>query len=175
MVLVDATPEAIADDPGAKAGFAVSSAIAAALKTLSPVGLPRVLLRANAMPLYPEQKLFRNHITADGYQRWQDAVCRSIAGATAAELRSVLPSVDNARRTRDTASEPEFGELPVAVLGSNAFGDKWLAWQRELREQSTDNTFIETGTRSHNIHMRHPDLVADAIREVAHRSGSSRA
>ena len=106
MVLVDATPEAIADDPGVKAGFAVSSAIAVALKALSPVGLPRALLRTHAMPLYPERKAFRNDVTVDAYQAWQDAVCRSIEGATAAELRSVLPTVIDARRSSDAESRP---------------------------------------------------------------------
>ncbi len=171
-MLVDATPEAIAEDPGVKAGFAVSSAIAAALQALSAVGLPRFLLRANAMPLYPEQKVFRQDVTADGYRRWQDGVCRSIAGATAAELRSVLPSVDDARRAPHRTSEPAFMALPVVVLASSAFGDKWLAWQRELSERATDHVFAATGTRSHNIHMRHPDRVVDAIRQVAQQTNS---
>jgi hypothetical protein len=50
LVLVDATPEAVADDPGVKVGFMVTRVAAAAFRTLGPFGFTRLLLVWSAMP-----------------------------------------------------------------------------------------------------------------------------
>ena len=127
------------------------------------------------MPLYPEQRQFRADITDDDYRRWQDAVCRSIAGATAAELRSVLPTVNDARRAQ--TRHPVLSSVNSRSWCSAATRSVTNGWRgnAELADRSSAATFVATGTRSHNIHQRHPDLVADAIRKVTHRSDSSRA
>ncbi len=166
LVLVDATPEAVANDSGVKTGFAISSGLATALKTLSPLGVPRLMLRAKAMPLYPEARQFRADITPDEFARWETAVCQSIAGNTGPELRSVLKVVVDATESADTRS-PELGDLPLTVLASNAFGEKWIDWQRALTTLSTNAEFDATAMRSHNIHQRHPELLAELIERAA--------
>ena len=50
LVLIDATPPAIADDPGVRAGFLISAVLATILKLLAPFGVTRALLAAGAMP-----------------------------------------------------------------------------------------------------------------------------
>jgi hypothetical protein len=174
-VLVDATPEAVADDPAVKAGFLVSGAMASVLKALSPFGLVRLLLVVGKMPLYPEQKLFRSAVPAAGYRQWIADVCRGFAGAAGQELRSVLPAAAEARRRRAGLPAPEFGDLPLGVLTSHAWGDRWIGMHRELATRSRSSFHQVTEDRSHNIHIRHPGLVADAVRDVASRARSTAA
>lgn len=167
LVLVDATPEEVAGDPGVKAGFVASSISARILKILSPFGVPRLLLALQRMPLYPEQPAFRKIISEAEYRRWTASVCGNVAGAAGAELRSVLPAVDEAAQSRAGVKGAKFGDLPLDVLASRAFGDKWIAWQRAMAQRSTRSSYQVTETKSHNIHLRHPDLVIEAVRKIA--------
>ncbi len=57
--------------------------------------------------------------------------------------------------------------LPAVLLASQAFGPKWSARQRELAESIPGCRLIETGSRSHNIHMRHRDRVIEAVTDLA--------
>jgi pimeloyl-ACP methyl ester carboxylesterase len=97
LILVDATPEAVADDPGVKVGFMVTRAAAAVFKALGPFGLMRLLLECFAMPAYPEQRQFRAVVTEQDYRRWIAAVCRDFAGAACQELASVITSAKQAQ------------------------------------------------------------------------------
>src|SRR5690349_19098439 len=167
LVQVDATPEAIAGDPGVKAGFLASGMMASMIKALAPFGFVRFLLALGKLPLYPEQGLFRAQVTDEDYQYWTAAVCRDLAGAAGAELRSVLPAAAEAQWRRVGVAAPELGDLPLGVLTSLAWGQKWVDMHRELATRSRSSFHRITGDRSHNIHMRHAALVADAIRDVA--------
>jgi pimeloyl-ACP methyl ester carboxylesterase len=167
LVEVDATPEAIADDPGVKAGFLASGMMASMLKALARFGFVRFFLALGKLPLYPEQGLFRAQVTDEDYQYWSAAVCRDLAGAVGAELRSVLPAAAEAQPRRAGVAVPELGDLPLGVLTSLAWGRKWVDMHRELATRSRSSFHRITGDRSHNIHMRHAALVVDAISDVA--------
>ena len=57
--------------------------------------------------------------------------------------------------------------VPLAVIASSAFGDKWVSWQREIATLSAKGSFTFTGTKSHNIHLRHAAAVTAAVGEIA--------
>jgi hypothetical protein len=153
-----------------KAGFLASGAMASVFKALVPFGLVRLLLVLGKMPLYPEQILFRSAVSADDYRQWIAAVCRDFAGAAGQELRLVLPTAAEAQRRRAGLPAQQFGDLPLGVLTSHAWGDKWIETHRELARRSRSSFHQITSDRSHNIHIRHPDLVADSVRNVADRA-----
>ena len=88
-------------------------------------------------------------------------------GSAGAELRSVLPAAAQEQQRRARLAAPELDELPLGVLTSHAWGEKWVNMHRELATRSHSSFHRITSDRGHNIHMRHPDLVADAIRDVA--------
>jgi hypothetical protein len=54
----------------------------------------------------------------------------------------------------------------VAIVSSKAFGYKWVSWQRDLAKLSPDSSFTFTGTKSHIIHLRHPDIVTNTITKI---------
>jgi pimeloyl-ACP methyl ester carboxylesterase len=169
LVQVDATPEQVADDPGVKIGFAVSGMLASAFKALAPIGVVRLLLRLRAFPLYPEQRAFETQLTADQRRTWVASVRRDMGpgGAAGPELRSVLPAAREAQRRLAGIAQPQFGDLPLAVLSGHAWGgEKWVGMHRELAARSRVSTHHVFEDRFHNIHMQHPDAVIDAIDEV---------
>jgi pimeloyl-ACP methyl ester carboxylesterase len=171
LVQVDATPEDVAEEPGVKVGFALSGALATALKALAPLGLVRLLLRLRALPLYPEQRTFEAQLTADRRAAWRDAVHRSMGpgGATGPELRSVLPCAREAQRLLHGVAQPQFGDLPLAVLTSRAWGDTWVDMQRRLVDRSRAATHTVFDDRHHNVHLAHPDAVVHAVADVIQR------
>jgi hypothetical protein len=175
LVLVDATPEAIAGDPGVRAGFLASGMMASVFKALAAFGFVRLLLALGKMPLHPEQRLFRTQVSEEDYRHWIAGVWRDFAGAAGAELPSVLPAAVEAERRRAGLAAPEFGDLPSGVLTSRAWGQRWVEMHRELATRSRSSFHRITGDRSHNIHMRHAELVADAIRDVANAAAPAQA
>jgi len=97
LVLLDSTPEAVADDRGVQVGFIASSIAARLLKALTPVGFTRLLLRAQKMPVYPEQAQYQAAVSPQQYDRWMTMVCRSFGRGAGAELRSVIPTAADAK------------------------------------------------------------------------------
>jgi hypothetical protein len=87
-------------------------------------------------------------------------------GATGRELRSVLPCAREARRRLDGTAQPQFGDLPVAVLTSRAWGRKWLEMHRGLAARSRVRSHVVSDDRYHNIHMAHPDAVVEAPTDI---------
>jgi len=166
LVLVDATPDAIAQEAGVKAGFAASGIAASILKASAPLGILRLLIRSGAMPLYPEQRRFRRLISDEEYREWIDAVVSSFSRGAGAELRPVLPAAHVAHEQEAALERPQFGDLPLAVLTSHAYGDTWIAMQSELPKRSRHSIHRVTDDRSHDIHMKHPDLVIEAVKTV---------
>lgn len=63
--------------------------------------------------------------------------------------------------------------VPLAVIASKAFGDKWVSWQREIATRSAKGSFTLTGTKSHNIHLRHAAAVTAAVGEIASPAGTN--
>lgn len=169
LVLVDATPEQAGHDRAVTAGFAVSGGLARLLRAGSRVGLTQLLLRLRLMPAYPEQRQWERHLSKEERRTWRSAVARSFRHAAAAELCGV-PAAARTARDLFGRSEPKdaarFGDLPLAVVSSAAYGRKWSAWQDDLARSSRWSCHLRTGDRSHNIHLRHPDLVVHAVRQV---------
>ena len=161
LVLIDATPPAIADDPGVRAGFLISAVLAKALKLLAPFGVTRALLALGAMPLYPEQRTFRRLATREAYRRWIAAVDASFAGNAGKELAAVLHAA--AHFASLSTAVPG---VPVALVHSRAYGKRWEQMQRDVARDLQTVTTHATGAARHNIHMTRPDLVAQAIKDV---------
>lgn len=161
LVLVDATPPAIAKDRGVRAGFAASAVLAKVLKALAPIGLTRALLAARIMPLYPEQRAFQAAADAEAYRRWVAAVVQSFAGNAGRELAAVLPGA--AHLSGRVTQAPS---VPVAVVHSRAYGAKWEQMQRDVAAELNARATYATDASHHNIHMTRPDLVAAAIEDV---------
>jgi pimeloyl-ACP methyl ester carboxylesterase len=176
LLLVDATPAPARNDAAVKLGMSASVLAARVLQTASPVGLTRLLLVNQMLPWYPEQAGFRATVTEADYRRWLADVCTVFrTGYAARELSAVLSVLRKEVDSAGRANPPRFGALPLGVLTSSAFGDKWVAWQRELAAESTSSFHWRTGTAAHNIHLRDPKLTVAAIREVLHRAASERA
>jgi pimeloyl-ACP methyl ester carboxylesterase len=169
LVLLDSTPEAVADDRGVQAGFVASGLAARLLKLLTPLGFTRLLLRWQKMPLYPEQSRYRAAVSPAEYDRWMTMVCASFARGAGAELRSVIPTAAHAKKLLTGHTIP----VPVAVIASSAFGGKWVGWQHEIAALSATGSFTFTGTRSHNIHLRHLAAVTAAVGEIASPAGTN--
>ena len=94
-------------------------------------------------------------------------MCHSFAdGAAANELGRTVRAAEEAKKLREGATDPQFGDLPLGVLTSLAFGDKWIQWHREMAARSTNSFHRITDTKAHNIHLRNPDTVIDAIRQL---------
>ena len=163
LVLVDPTPPQIADDRAAKAGFAAAMAMAHLLKMLTPLGVTAALMAVNRLPLYPEQRCLRRQLSGRDYEQWTASVRRSVARGAAAELASVATAAGQARTLSNNP------ELPVSIVASSAYGPRWTQWQEGLARQHLHSTYRSTGTKSHNIHLRHPDLVGEAIRGLVSR------
>src|SRR4051795_10877869 len=177
LVQVDATPEAVTDDPGVRVGFAVSGVLASVLKVPAPLGLVRLLLELRAFPLYPEQRTFEAQLSPDRRRAWIDAVDRSMGpgGAAGPELRSVLSCAREAQQRAAGVVQPPFGDLPLAVLSSHAWGgDKWVGMHRELAARSRAGSHRVFDDRFHNIHMAHPDAVVDAVDEILQSASPAR-
>src|SRR4051794_16259206 len=121
------------------------------------------------MLTYTEPRHLRTRRTREEQRAWRSAVARSFRHGAAAELSSV-PSAARAAvglfAATDPAEGPRFGDLPVAVVSSAAYGPRWEAWQAELAAGSRWRVHTCTGDRSHSVHLRHPDLVADALLQV---------
>jgi pimeloyl-ACP methyl ester carboxylesterase len=160
LVLVDATPPHAADARSVAAGLAASAHVVETLARTRRVGVVRALVRARMHPLYPEQR----HIPMTFAQRasWADAVVQATTPAAAAELSSVH------RLTRLVAADPP-PHVPALVVASSAYGPRWVRWQHEVAD-TLGARLVLSGDRSHNIHLRHPDLVAEAVSAV-HAAG----
>ena len=178
LVQVDATPEAVAGDRGVRIGFAASGVMASVFKTLAPFGVIRLLLRLHAFPLYPEQRAFEALVSSDRRQEWIESVVRSMGpgGAAGSELRSVLACAHEAQRRVSGVVQPQFGDLPMAVLSSHAWGgDWWVGMHQELAARSLASTHRVFDDRLHNIHMAHPDAVVGAIGDILDAAGTGSA
>ena len=91
LVQVDATPEAIAGDPGVKVGFLASGMMASMFKALARLGFVRFLLALGKLPLYPEQGLFRAQVTDEDYRYWTAAVVVTSPAPPAANCARYCP------------------------------------------------------------------------------------
>ena len=98
-------------------------------------------------------------------------VCASFARGAGGELRSVIPTAAQAKKLLAGHTIP----VPLAVIASSAFGDKWVSWQHEIASLSAKGTFSFTGTKAHNIHLRHAATVTAAVGETASPAGTNNA
>jgi hypothetical protein len=93
------------------------------------------------------------------------AVACSFRNGAAAELRAVPAGARAvAPLLRPAHGRPLFGDRPVGVVSSAAYGPRWDAWQAQWAAISRRSVHGRTGDRFHDIHLRHPDRVLDAVR-----------
>ena len=62
--------------------------------------------------------------------------------------------------------QPLFGDLPLAVLTSRAWGEQWVDLQRSLAARSHVASHTVFDDRHHNVHLAHPDAVVQAVAGV---------
>ena len=159
LVLLDPTPPQAGQLRAVSAGMHASAAALDLMRLLAPAGIPSLLLRTGLHPLYPEYRHAARALPPSARHAWAQAVADAARRGVAQELRAV-PSV--AREASETLTPPE---VPSIVLASNAYGPTWLQWQQTTAEELGAELWL-TGDRSHNIHLRHPELVARAVRAV---------
>ncbi|MCR6491124.1 alpha/beta fold hydrolase [Cellulomonas sp. P24] len=160
LVLLDPTPPQAGELRAVSAGMHASAAVLDLMRLLAPTGVPTLLLRTGLHPLYPEHRAAARAMPPSARHAWRHAVADAARGGGAQELRAV-PSI--AREAREVLTPPEVQSI---VLASNAYGPTWIEWQQTTADELSAELW-RTGDRSHNIHLRHPDLVARAVRVVA--------
>ena len=160
LVLVDPTPYQAADRRSIAAGMNASAAALDLMRLLRPTGLPGLLLRIGLHPLYPEYPCAARTLPPGPRHAWREALAKGADRHGSAELRRV------ASIARQAAAAPASPNVPSLVVASNAYGRTWAAWQRQLADD-LGCPLWESGDRSHNIHLRHPRLVARAVRLLA--------
>jgi hypothetical protein len=163
VVLGDATPPQAGGDPMVAAGFAVAGALARALRAGTRSGVTQLLLRLGLVPGYPGRRRLRRRLGPGGYRDWRAAVVRGFGHGAAAELRAV-PAV--ARAAAPLLDPGALGGLPLGVVSSAAYGPKWETWQGQWTTGARWHVHTRTGDRYHDVHLRHPELVVDVVRQV---------
>jgi pimeloyl-ACP methyl ester carboxylesterase len=167
LVLVDATPPQAGRDRAVTGGFAVAAVIARLLQAGTWIGLTQLLLRLRLVPAYSGQRRLQERSTEEEYRSWRAQVTRSFRRGAVAELRGVPAAARSWEEPTGPGGEGRlFGDLPLAVVSSSAYGPRWETWQSALAERSHRSVHHRTGDRSHDIHLRHPDLVVRAVRQV---------
>ena len=64
------------------------------------------------------------------------------------------------------AAAKSFGDLPLVVLSGDHHPAPYANWQRDLAQLSSRGLQLLAGDCGHWIHLEHPDLVTEAIRQV---------
>jgi pimeloyl-ACP methyl ester carboxylesterase len=169
MVMVDSSHEELLHDKQFRQGFAALGIALKLFKFLSPVGLPRFLGEAlGVVPQYPELKYYRPQLSSDEYRQFAAVAYRNLTrdggflefGATWAILEEA------ARLWQRGGAEPQFGDLPMAVLTNPGFGEDWIAKHRELAARSSGSFHLISDRAGHSIQMARPELVVEAIQRV---------
>lgn len=169
MVFVDSTHEFLVDDRKFKQGFAFLGLMLRIMKVLSPIGLPRFLGEVlKVMPMYPERSAYAGQLSPAEYRLWAASVYRNTAreggikefGAVDAILQTA------AAQRKPDSEQPQFGDLPIAVLTNPGFGEQWGEMHRELAGRSRNSIHRISDRKGHNLHLLRPDLVIDAVRHV---------
>lgn len=158
LVLVDATSSRAATSRLARAalGAATLGLDVAAGFAASPLG--RWVIARDVVPMIPEQRAFGRALDAERYAAWREDVRAGIADGTAAnELEAVVPAA--ARATALPAG------LPVAVVHSAGLTRLLERPASSATRRVADVT--STGDHFHNIHLVHPQAIADAVVAVA--------
>ncbi|MCB2175709.1 MAG: alpha/beta hydrolase [Actinomycetales bacterium] len=165
LVLVDATPYQAAGRRSIALGMHASATALDLTRALRPTGVPSALLRAGLHPLYPEYPAAARALPPGARRDWRQALVAGADRYGAAELRQ-MPSI-----IRQAATAPTRPRVPTIALASSAYGPTWAAWQRRTA-QDLNCPLWETGDRSHNIHLRHPRLLAHAVCQLAADPGA---
>ncbi len=160
LVLVDATPDQAAGRRSITLGMHASATALDLMRALRPTGVPGALLRAGLHPLYPEYPAAARALPPGTRTGWRQALLAGADRHGAAELRQA-PSI-----IRQAADAPARPRVATIALASSAYGPTWTAWQRRTAHD-LNCPLWETGDRSHNIHLRHPHLLALAVRHLA--------
>ncbi|MGN6325223.1 alpha/beta fold hydrolase [Pseudolysinimonas sp.] len=159
LVLVDATSSRAAASPMARTVLGSAALGLRLAKPLARTPLGCVLLDRDAVRFVPRQRSLRQELGAEGYAAWCAEIRRGIAdGTAAAELAAVVPTAARAAGLTPTSA-------PIAVVHSRS-----LTRRLERPAATTTRRAIHvTDTRDgfHNIHLVHPEAIADAVRVIA--------
>ncbi|HEX5565223.1 MAG TPA: alpha/beta hydrolase, partial [Sporosarcina sp.] len=170
LVFLDSTHESLKDDAKFKQGFAVIGFMLKILRLASPFGIPRFLgnvlgvipMFANELPYYKQQ------LNTEEYKQWKGNVYSIFAGRTAGlEFKGAWPHLDAAADHLQNSSEnPQFGDLPIAVVNNPGFGAQWTEMQKELASRSSNSIHKISDRKGHSLQMPRPEYVIEAIEHV---------
>jgi pimeloyl-ACP methyl ester carboxylesterase len=163
LVLLDATPDRLAESAVLRRGFGLFVLLGALVRALAPVGLVRALFRLGASPLYPDQRHFESMLDDGARRSWRSEVEREVRGGMVPELKSVLPVSREARRELAVSSFPA---VPVTLVTSSTYPAVWIRLHEEIARRYARSRHLLTGDRSHYIHMRNVDLTVEAVEDV---------
>jgi pimeloyl-ACP methyl ester carboxylesterase len=165
LVLVDSTPEAVADSGPVRKGFAALRGVLVFLSWASRLGFVRIPGEIfGIIPLFPERPQFQRQVAPRDYALWKADAYRNLAGNAHREYPALFTL---AQACVPAALPGQFGDMPIAVLASPTYGPQWLDWQRELATRSRQSSFWVSPVRGHNVQMTSPEAVVEAIHQVA--------
>ncbi|HYK74293.1 MAG TPA: alpha/beta hydrolase [Pseudoneobacillus sp.] len=174
LVFLDSTHEFLKDDVKFKQGFAALGVMLKILKMLSPLGVPRFF--GNVLGILPmfgsEKSYYRKQISSSEFKQWKEMVYQIFAGRTAgAEFKMAQAHIEVAASRLNTSKEnPQFGDLPIAVVNNPGFGENWTEMQKELASRSTNHFHKTSDRKGHSLQMPRPEYVLEAIQYVVNQT-----
>ncbi|MFC5601717.1 alpha/beta fold hydrolase [Sporosarcina koreensis] len=170
LVFLDSTHESLKDDVKFKQGFAAIGFMLMILRLVSPFGIPRFL--GNVLGVIPmfanELSYYKQQLSTEEYKQWKGNVYSIFAGRTAGlEFKGAWPHLDAAAdQLQNSTENPQFGDLPIAVVNNPGFGAQWTEMQKELASRSTNSIHKTSDRKGHSLQMPRPEYVIEAIHHV---------
>jgi pimeloyl-ACP methyl ester carboxylesterase len=170
LVLLDATPDRLGEDPLRRVGYRLYVGSIAATRRLLPGPVFGWLVGKNALPYYPGSRRFRNLLDARARREWSRAVRALYRGDAVAEMRAVLPGAAEAAIELESdpgaGREAPLGDLAVALLTSGTYGRGWITMHDAVARRYPNATHELSGDRFHHVHMRHASRTAELVRSL---------
>ncbi len=170
LVFLDSTHEFLKDDVKFKQGFAFVGFMLKVQRLLSPFGIPRFFGNIlGILPMYThEHSYYKQQLSAEEYMQWKGMFYSIIARKTAqAEFKGAWAHLEAAANLLNNSTEnPQFGDLPIAVLNNPGFGEEWTEMQKELASRSTNHIHKISDRKGHSLQMPRPEYVMEAIHHV---------
>ncbi|MCM3744606.1 alpha/beta hydrolase [Sporosarcina luteola] len=170
LVFLDSTHESLKEDAKFKQGFAAIGVMLKIVRLVSPFGIPRFLGDVlGVIPMFGnELSYYKQQLSTEEYKQWKGNVYRIFAGKTAGlEFRGAWPHLAAAaNQLRNNRENPQFGDLPIAVVNNPGFGAQWTDMQKELASRSTNSIHKTSDRKGHSLQMPRPEYVIEAIHHV---------
>lgn len=170
LVFLDSTHEFLKDDVKFKQGFAFLGVMLKVFRALSPFGILRFLGDVlGVIPMFGnERSYYKKQLSAEEYMQWKGNVYRIFAGrAAGAEFKGAMSFIEEAANLLESSKiQPQFNDLPIAVVNNPGFGDSWTEMQKELASRSTNHMHRISDRKGHSLQMPRPEYVIEAIDHV---------